>query len=287
MSLRDKLLLGLLYASGMRLGEALRLRWRDLDFGRRTIRVWQGKGRTDRDVMLLQAFEAVLAELRAASGPDDYLFPGQAPGRHLSTRAAQRVMDRTVALARISKKATFHTLRHSFATHLLEHGTDVRFIQRLLGHVKLETTRLYTHVAVLRAERLQSPLDRLLETPAPAGGGASAAAPGAATAPSGAGAPPRRSVGQMRLELTRTGQSSADVTVTIRNDPRDVTLTGITIRQPRTGWFTLDVPPLEHWAEPMRWLRPEQRERVQSPDFYLRLQHLVSERFRALPAPPG
>ncbi len=128
-SLRDKLLLGLMYATGVRVSEVCRLRWRDIDFDRREVNVWQGKGRNDRQVMLPTSFEPLLREVSKTCQPEDYLFPGERRGRHLSPRAAARVMERAVKIAGIGKHATCHTLRHCFATHLFENGTDIRYIQ--------------------------------------------------------------------------------------------------------------------------------------------------------------
>jgi hypothetical protein len=167
-SVRDKLLLGLMYATGMRVSEVVRVRIRDLDFDRRTIRVEQGKGRKDRLVMLPQSFAPLLERLRFLQRPTDFLFPAlEDNGRHLCPRTAQRAMQRAVRLADIAKPATCHSLRHSFATHLLENGTDIRFIQNLLGHLRLETTTLYTKLAVLRGARATSPLDVLTQRASP------------------------------------------------------------------------------------------------------------------------
>jgi site-specific recombinase XerD len=139
-----------MYATGLRVSEVVRLCWRDIDFDRKALNVWQGKGRKDRVVMLPATFAPLLMQLKFASKPNDYIFTEERPNRHLSPTTAQRIMARAMAIAGIAKNATPHTLRHSFATHLLENGTDIRFIQKLLGHTRLETTRLYAHVAVLR-----------------------------------------------------------------------------------------------------------------------------------------
>lgn len=157
-SLRDKLLLGLMYATGLRSSEVARLRWRDFDFDRRTLHVWQGKGRTDRQVMLPESFRPLLWRLSRTFSPEDFVFPGDRPGRHVSPRTVARVMKRAVQMAGIGKVATPHSLRHSFAAHLIQGGTDIRFIQQLLGHVRLETTKIYTKVAVIREKQVQSPL---------------------------------------------------------------------------------------------------------------------------------
>ncbi len=257
-SLRDKLLLGLMYATGMRVGEVVRLRWRDIDHDRRTVNVWQGKGRKDRMVMLPESFAPLLKGLGFASHGDDYLFANGERHRHLSPTTAQRVMARAVAIAGIKKRATPHSLRHAFATHLLENGTDIRFIQKLLGHLKLETTRLYTHVAVLKVQRVESPIDKLLN---------------AETRP--ALARPLedlRPVGRMRIELTQVDATSAHAMLAVESDTAPVTLAGIVVKEARPGWVTIDVPPLERWAEGMKWLTPAQRERIADARFYQRLQ---------------
>ena len=103
-SLRDKLLLGLMYATGMRVSEVVRLRWRDVDFDRRRVSIWQGKGSTDRKVMLPASFEPLLRELSRQFNPEDFIFPSQNPGRYLSPRTAQRAMERAVTIARIGKR---------------------------------------------------------------------------------------------------------------------------------------------------------------------------------------
>jgi len=149
-SLRDKLLIGLMYAAGLRVSEVVRLCWRDLDFDRRVINVWQGKGRTDRLVTLPVSFEPLLCELAKNAEPGDFLFPTDRKGRYITPRTAQRTVQRAVRLAGIGKRITPHSFRHGFACHLLENDTDIRFIQQLLGHVRLETTRIYTKVAVLK-----------------------------------------------------------------------------------------------------------------------------------------
>jgi site-specific recombinase XerD len=132
-----------MYATGLRASEVVRLRWQDIDFDRRAIRVWQGKGRTDRYVMLPKCFETMLKHLAEAHRDEPYhLFMGAKRNRHLSPRSAKRAMERAVKISGICKPATCHSLRHSFATHLFEHGTDIRYIQKFLGHMRLETTTI-------------------------------------------------------------------------------------------------------------------------------------------------
>ncbi len=264
-TLRDKLLLGLMYATGMRVSEVVRLRYRDVDFDRRVINVWQGKGRTDRQVMLPKTFEVALGGLSKAHEPDQFLFIGRRPGRHFSPRSARRAMARAMQIAGIGKTAGPHSLRHSFATHLFENHTDIRRIQKLLGHAKLETTTIYTHVAARSNEAVVSPLDVL------------------AKANKSLGPKP---VGQMRIEMKlRESQEnsplSADVELEILTKPRPIKLRGIEVRESRPGWVTLEVPSLESWEEPLKWLTPQERERIESPEFYQHLQEHLTRKFLA------
>jgi site-specific recombinase XerD len=274
-SLRDKLLLGLIYATGVRVSEIVRLRWRDFDFDRRTLSVWQGKGRKDRQVMLPTSFEPLLVRLSGLSVAEAYLFPGKEHGRHLSPRVAERIMAGAVEIAGITKHATPHTLRHSFATHLLESGTDVRFIQKLLGHVKLETTTLYTHVAVVSERKVTSPLDLLSSAPA---------FPDMEAVARSGTVPPSMGL-NLRIKIEPLAEAqpipTARVIVTLKTDPGPVDLTGIIVKEPRAGWVAIDLPPLEHWEEALLWLTPEQRERVGSPAFFQLLQREITARYLA------
>ncbi len=141
------------------MGEVVRLKVRDVDSKRKQIRVTAGKGAKDRDTLLAEAALGVLRQYYLADKPQDWLFPGESPNDHLSERAAQHVFENAKVKAGIKKKVTFHSLRHSFATHLLEDGTDIRYIQELLGHDSLKTTELYTHVTERGMKRVKSPLD--------------------------------------------------------------------------------------------------------------------------------
>lgn len=274
--LRDKLLLGLLYATGMRVSEVARLRWRDVDFQRRAINVWQGKGRKDRLVLLPRCYEHLLQTLAENTKPDDYLFPGQRPGRHISPRTIRRIMQRTLKIAGIRKAATPHSLRHSYATHSVESGMDIRFISRLLGHVRLETTKIYTKLATPKRENMQSPLDVLT-------GESGNHQPGATTASTKA----LPSVGRMQIHMrlapdSTPQQPNAQVTLQITTDTRPIYLTGIVVHEPRPGWQTLEVPPLEEWEEALRWLTPAQKTRIEMPEFYQMLEGYIRPRFLAL-----
>jgi integrase/recombinase XerD len=167
-SLRDRALLETAYATGMRVGEVTRLLITDVDSKRMVIRVDQGKGRKDRYVMLSVSLLQTLREYWRQYKPKLYLFPGKGGKKSLCVAVAQKAFDRAKLKARINKPISFHTLRHSFATHLLEDGVNVRRIQALLGHRSLETTERYTHVAENYLHQMRSPLDRLRSSQAPA-----------------------------------------------------------------------------------------------------------------------
>jgi integrase/recombinase XerD len=160
-SLRDRALLETAYATGMRVSEVTRLLITDLDSQRMMIRVDQGKGRKDRYVMLSESLLSTLREYWRASKPRLFLFPGLDEKRSLSISSAQKAFDKARLRAGIKKPVSFHTLRHSFATHLVESGTSVRTIQALLGHRSLQTTERYTHLAQNYLHQTSSPLDRL------------------------------------------------------------------------------------------------------------------------------
>jgi site-specific recombinase XerD len=159
MNLKHRLLLALAYSSGLRVSEVVALKPRHIDFTRKSILVSGGKGRKDRYTMLSDTAAAFLKEYAAATDTDRWIFPGVPREKHLCIRSAQRVFDHALARAGIKKDASIHCLRHSFATHLLEGGTDIRFIQNLLGHTSIKTTERYTHVARRKALAVQSPLD--------------------------------------------------------------------------------------------------------------------------------
>ncbi len=147
------------YSSGLRVGEVVRLRTEDLDADRGLVFVRGAKGRKDRYSILSRKALAAVRRFRPAEGGPAGLFPGARSGRHLSERTLQHVMRRARLEAGINKTATVHTLRHSFATHLLEAGTDLRYIQEILGHSSPRTTQIYTHVRADHLVRIRSPLD--------------------------------------------------------------------------------------------------------------------------------
>lgn len=150
----------LLCSGGLRVSEGVRLRWSDLDPERGLIRVRGGKGRKDRYTLLSDlAYRAASVQNRRRDSDGPWLFPGQRPGTHLSNRSAQKIVQRAAGKARIPKRVTPHVLRHSFATHLLESGVDLRYIQELLGHASSRTTEIYTHVTRKDLGRIRNPLD--------------------------------------------------------------------------------------------------------------------------------
>jgi site-specific recombinase XerD len=158
-NLKHRTLLMLIYSAGLRLNEAITIKISDIDTDRGMIVIRKGKGRKDRTTLLSEKFLVILKEYIAEYRPDDWLFEGQIRREHLSARSVQHVFTRAADKAGIKKKASVHTLRHSFATHLLEQGIDIRFIQELLGHSSPNTTMIYTHVSTRKLKDIKSPLD--------------------------------------------------------------------------------------------------------------------------------
>ena len=160
---KHRALLILAYSSGLRVGEVVRLKLQDIDSDRGMIHVRKAKGKKDRYVRLSSIAQKTLNVYRQDFEPRNWLFEGQRAGRHLTERSVQKVLQNTIKKAHVSKHVTMHSLRHSFATHLLEDGTDLRYIQELLGHYRPETTMRYTHVAKTNARAVRSPLDNIDE----------------------------------------------------------------------------------------------------------------------------
>ena len=159
---KHRALLFLIYSAGLRVGEVVRLCLQDIDNERKLIHVRQGKGRNDRYTILSDTAWRELSRYIQEYRPDEWLFPGQQPGMHINERTVQKVFENVCNSAGISKDVSVHALRHSFATHLLEEGTDLRYIQELLGHKSSKTTEIYTHVSERDIRRIRSPLDRLM-----------------------------------------------------------------------------------------------------------------------------
>ena len=159
--IKYKAALSVAYGAGLRVSEVVSLKVSDIDSQRMMLRVEQGKGRKDRHAMLSPVLLELLRDWYRIAHPQGWLFPGQNPVNPMTTRQLTRACQAAAHMAEITKRVTPHTLRHSFATHLLEQNIDVRVIQVLLGHAKLETTALYTRVATNTIREVMSPLDRL------------------------------------------------------------------------------------------------------------------------------
>lgn len=157
-NLKHRAILGLLYSGGLRIGELLNMTLKDLDFERSQIHIRQSKGRKDRFVMMSEVLKPLLYNYISTYAPKHYVIEGRddKPYRPESIRA---FLKRSCKLAGIKKTVTPHTLRHSYATHMLENGVDLRYIQALLGHAKPETTMIYTHVAKKDIMQIRNPLD--------------------------------------------------------------------------------------------------------------------------------
>lgn len=154
-------LIALAYAGGLRLSEVINLKFGDIDSDRMQLKVRGGKGYKDRYTLLPKVLLEKLREYYRYYRPKTYLFEGRVVGKAYSEKSAQNVLKQAMERARISKCGSFHTLRHSFATHLLEQGTNIRVIQELLGHRSLRTTSVYLHVSNFDPSQIKSPLDEL------------------------------------------------------------------------------------------------------------------------------
>ena len=170
-NLKSQTALSVAYGTGLRVSEVISLKVTDVDSKRMTLRVEQGKGRKDRYAMLspvlLERLRAWwrLAHAQGKMLPNGWLFPGLDPMDPLTARQLNRAINIAAETARIDKRVSMHTLRHSFATHLLEQKVDIRVIQVMLGHKKLETTSIYTHVATELLREVVSPLEKVRPTP--------------------------------------------------------------------------------------------------------------------------
>src|SRR5438445_7330518 len=160
-TLKYKAALSVAYGAGLRVSEVVALKVGDIDSKRMLIRIEQGKGRKDRYVMLSPHLLELLRAWWKLARPQGWLFPGMNPVNPMTTRQLRRACHAAAHMAEIDKRVSPHTLRHSFATHLLEQNTDIRVIQVLLGHAKLDTTALYTRVATKTIREIMSPLDRI------------------------------------------------------------------------------------------------------------------------------
>src|SRR3989339_577950 len=155
---KHRCVVSMLYATGVRVSELTHIKMRDIDLDRMMLRVFQGKGKKDRMTILPLSLKDVLKNQQRLKRPDDYLFTN-GRGSKLTEATIQKIVAQAAQKAGVSKTVSPHTLRHSFATHLLENGTDIRYIQELLGHAKLQTTQIYTKVANNVLAKIKSPLD--------------------------------------------------------------------------------------------------------------------------------
>lgn len=159
---KHRTILFLIYSAGLRVGEVVKLTAQDIDSQRMLIHIVQGKGRKDRYTVLSEIALEQLRKYYKLYKPEKWLFPGQNPKEYITVRTVERIFENACEAAKITRKVSVHSLRHSFATHLLEGGTDLRFIQELLGHESSKTTEIYTHVTDKSIAKIQSPLDKML-----------------------------------------------------------------------------------------------------------------------------
>ncbi len=162
-NLKHRAIIALIYASGLRIGELINLELRDIDINRLQIFVRRSKGRKDRYVIMAKSLIPVINNYIMTYKPQKYFAESIESGNKYSAGSVRNVLRRSCKAAGITKKVTPHTLRHSYATHLLENGVDIRYIQKLLGHSKPETTMIYTHVATKDLMGIESPLDKIVK----------------------------------------------------------------------------------------------------------------------------
>jgi site-specific recombinase XerD len=161
-NIKHKAILITAYSAGLRVSEVIALRLSDIDSDRMQIAVRCAKGKKDRMATLSEYTLLLLREYVRAMKPTHYLFPGQDPLMPYSSRSAQLVFKKAISKLNLPKSISFHSLRHSYATHLLENGTDIKYIQELLGHNDIKTTLRYTHVSTKSLGKIESPLDKIL-----------------------------------------------------------------------------------------------------------------------------
>ncbi len=159
-NIKHKAIVMLTYSSGLRLSEVVNLRIKDIDSNRMQVFVQQSKGRKDRYTLLSKKILPILRQYFKEYKPKEWLFEG-AKGAKYSVSSVQNIVKEAYSRAGIKKKVSTHTLRHSFATHLLENGTSLRYIQNLMGHESSKTTEIYTHITTKGFDQIQNPLDKL------------------------------------------------------------------------------------------------------------------------------
>lgn len=158
-NLKHKFLIQFLYSTGIRVSEVVKIKMSYIDFDRKLVLIRNGKGKKDRYTLLADLLISTLKEQRKIKVRDKYLFTGRDRKKHLNVMSVQKVVKAAAEKAGLAKNVSAHTLRHSFATHLLEQGTDIRYIQELLGHRRLETTQIYTKVSNKNLSDIKNPLD--------------------------------------------------------------------------------------------------------------------------------
>jgi integrase/recombinase XerD len=159
---KHRLLLMVTYSAGLRVSEIIRLRVEDIDSDRELIRIRNAKGNKDRYVTLSMVALEALRNYWKVYRPQGWLFPGPSGDKHLSPRTAEKIFEQALEKSQINKDVSIHVLRHSYATHLLEDGADLRYVQELLGHSRPETTMIYTHVTQKDLTKIRSPLDNIV-----------------------------------------------------------------------------------------------------------------------------
>jgi site-specific recombinase XerD len=160
-NLKHRCILTLIYSAGLRISEARHIKVQDIDSKKMLIKVNQGKGNKDRYTILGQRTLMLLREYWRTCRPKDWLFPGVPDTKPLNPKSIERVFKKACQKAGIKRHVTVHSLRHSFATHLMEDGTNLRYIQNLLGHSRISTTMIYTHVCQDHLRNVTSPIDTL------------------------------------------------------------------------------------------------------------------------------
>lgn len=163
-NVKHRIMMMLVYSGGLRVGELVQLKPEDIDGERKIIHIRGGKGKKDRYTVLADVVLEGLREYWKVYKPKVWLFEGQHAGKPYSLRSAQQVFETAKKKAGIKKQVSIHSLRHAFATHLLEQGTDIRFIQELLGHNSVRTTEIYTHVSKRTIAAIRSPIEQVLQT---------------------------------------------------------------------------------------------------------------------------
>ena len=159
---KHKALIMTIYSGGLRISELINLKVKDIDSDRMQIRISQSKGKKDRYTLLSKKTLITLRQYFKEYKPKEWLFEGESGGQY-STTSVEKILKRALIATGIKKRITVHSLRHSFATHLLESGTDLRYIQNLLGHSSSKTTEIYTHITTKGLDRIVNPLDKLEE----------------------------------------------------------------------------------------------------------------------------